>query len=473
MANQVCDLTSYVATGLINSTISFTFPDLNVSIKSNDFNGLLTSMARRRFRNNQRHEPTTTRSFQEYILNTPAPQTSRTELLRLVRGGEDTYLELKVKLSNSERIAQGIVALANTAGGLIVFGVDDKLRVEGADYPEQVQEELVRICREEVFPPLVPLIDCISFDNGRRVVALEIEGSRRPYRTRDGRYFLRIGAEKREATREELSMWLEEIRPLGYENVSVLAANENDIDEALLWSFARHFESDFETRITYDTKDFLKRDLLLAVGTAETLIPTIAALLLFGKNKRVAELVPRSEVSAARYSGENGSAQLVEKIELKGNLLTLYESVLKFIGLYVDLVDEKPIEKMHPSAAPIRPRLRYKPSVIKEAIANMLIHRDLALRDITTRVNIFDDHIEFTNPRRTNGFVPPASRAIRYGITQRLNPQIASMFTSDAYAGKALSGGLPALLRDAREFSRRRPEIYTSGDEFKLKIYGV
>ena len=41
--------------------------------------------------------------------------------------------------------------------------------------------------------------DVIAFDNGRRVVALEIEGKRRPYRTSDGRYYLRIGAEKRNA----------------------------------------------------------------------------------------------------------------------------------------------------------------------------------------------------------------------------------------------------------------------------------
>ena len=101
-------------------------------------------MARRRFRSNQRHEPTTERSFQEYILSTPAPQTSRTELLRLVRGGEDTFLELKVKLSNTEKIAQEIVALANTGGGVIVFGVNDQLRVEGVDDPEGVQEELVQ-----------------------------------------------------------------------------------------------------------------------------------------------------------------------------------------------------------------------------------------------------------------------------------------------------------------------------------------
>src|SRR5262249_51347124 len=159
----------------------------------------ITEMARRRFRSNQRHEPVTERSFQEYLYSSGAPQTSRTELMRMVRGGEDTYLELKVKLSNSERIAQGIVALANTGGGVIVVGVNDQLRVEGVDHPEEVQDELVRICREEIVPPLMPFIDRLAFDNGRRIVALDVQGKQRPYRTRDGKFFVRIGAEKREA----------------------------------------------------------------------------------------------------------------------------------------------------------------------------------------------------------------------------------------------------------------------------------
>ena len=72
-------------------------------------------MARRKFRHSQRFESQDERSFTEYLLNQPAQLTTRTELLRLIRGGEDTYLELKVKLSNSERIAQNIVAHANTA----------------------------------------------------------------------------------------------------------------------------------------------------------------------------------------------------------------------------------------------------------------------------------------------------------------------------------------------------------------------
>src|SRR5436309_15692149 len=181
-------------------------------------------MPRRRFRHTPRFESPEDHSFNEYLLNQPTQSTTRTELIRLIRGGEDTYLELKVKLSNSERIAQGIVALANTGGGVIVFGVNDQMRVEGIDHPEEVQDELVRICREEVVPTIIPFIDRIAFDNGRRIVALDVNGRRRPYRTRDGRFFIRIGADKRETTPEELSNLLDDSRPVSYESISVRGA---------------------------------------------------------------------------------------------------------------------------------------------------------------------------------------------------------------------------------------------------------
>src|SRR3712207_7803338 len=46
-------------------------------------------------------------------------------------------------------------------------------------------------------PPLIPKIDSIAFDSGKRVVAIDVDGKRRPYRTRDGRFYMRFGAEKR------------------------------------------------------------------------------------------------------------------------------------------------------------------------------------------------------------------------------------------------------------------------------------
>ena len=433
-------------------------------------------MARRRFRSNQRHEPTTERSFQEYILSTPAPQTSRTELLRLIRGGEDTFLELKVKLSNTEKIAQEIVALANTGGGVIVFGVNDQLRVEGVDDPERVQEDLVRICREEINPPLVPFIDRVALDNGRRIVALDIESKRRPYRTRDGRFYLRIGAEKREASREEISTLLDEARPLRYESVPALGATIADIDEAHLWTYLRAFEGgaiEESAVVDYPTSEVLERDLLLATSDGQEVVPTVAGLLLFGRDERVAELVPRAAVTATRFSGDSPQSPVVERVKIAGNLLSVYEAVNRFLTRYCDLRDTRPraVETGN-DESPVPARANYHRGVVTEAITNMLAHRDLALRDLPSRLHVYDHSLEFVNARRSAGFSPVAQKAIRYGMPQRLNPQLASVLTNAAYGLPLSLRGLPSLLREAKRFANRKAEIVAFNDEFRLRVYG-
>jgi ATP-dependent DNA helicase RecG len=433
-------------------------------------------MARRRFRSNQRHEPTTERSFQEYVLSTPAPQTSRTELLRLIRGGEDTFLELKVKLSNTEKIAQEIVALANTGGGVIVFGVNDQLRVEGVEDPERVQDDLVRICREEIQPPLVPFIDRIALDNGRRIVALDIESKKRPYRTRDGRFYLRIGAEKREASREEISALLDEARPIRYEDVPALGATMADIDEAHLWSYLREFEGGaFEeaTAVGYPTADVLERDLLLATNDGREIVPTVAGLLLFGSDDRVGELLPRASVTVTRFSGDSLQSTVIERVKISGNLLTVYESVTRFIRRYCDLSETRPKNISADEDSPVPARSSYDCGIVAEAIANMLAHRDLALRDLPSRVHVFDRSLEFVNSRRSAGFSPVAQKAIRYGMPERLNPRLAAVLASSAYGLKLSLRGLPQLLQASRRFSNRKAEIVSFNDEFRLKIYGA
>lgn len=437
-----------------------------------------TQMARKRFRSNQRHEPVTERSFQEYLYSTAAPQTSRTELMRLVRGGEDTYLELKVKLSNSERIAQEIAALANTDGGVIVFGVNDQMRVEGIEDGENVQDELVRICREEIMPSIIPFIDRIAFDNGRRIVALDVSGKRRPYRTRDGRFFVRIGSDKREASPEELASLLEESRPISYESLPALGASIADIDEAHLWSFIRGFEGgafDESSAKGYPTGEILERYLLLATNSGGELAPTFAGLLLFGRDESVTRLLPRASVIATRFGGDTSQAPIIERVELYGNLATVYEAALRFIGRYCDLWDARPTRPAANAGndAPVPARANYHRGAVSQGLANALMHRDLALRDVTTRLHVFDRAIEIVNPRRSAGFAPAALRAIRFGVAQRLNPQIAAIFSNPAYGLTRAAGGLPMLLREARSFSSRLPDIAAFNDEFRLRMHGI
>jgi len=183
--------------------------------------------------------------------------------------------------------------------------------------------------------------------------------------------------------------------------------------------------------------------------------------------------LPRSNVTITRFSGDNGNAQLIEKVEISGNLHTQYESILAFIKRYTDLLKERPKKRLTlVGDAIVRERSSYHFYSVSEAIINILVHRDLALRDVPTRISIYDNSIEFINPRRTAGVSPGVSCSIRYGITQRLNPQIAAIFTRREYGIHAPHGGLPMILRQSQRFSGKKPEIYTVNDEFKLKIYG-
>jgi predicted HTH transcriptional regulator len=205
-------------------------------------------------------------------------------------------------------------------------------------------------------------------------------------------------------------------------------------------------------------------------------VPTVAGLLLFGRDERVMELVPRSSIVAARFAGETTQAEVIERITLTGNLHTLYEAALRFVSRYADLWETRPrrnFSETNTTDAAVVARSNYHRGAVGEGVANAIIHRDLALRDIPTRLHIFDRSIEIINPRRTNGFAPLAQKAIRYGIPQRLNPQIAAIFSSPAYGLPLTAGGLPVLLRAARTFSGQRAELRAFNDEFRLRLYGI
>ena len=219
----------------------------------------------------------------------------------------------------------------------------------------------------------------------------------------------------------------------------------------------------------------MERDLLLATSSGHDVVPTVAGLLLFGHDERVAELLPRAAVLATRFSGESLQSPIVERVKLTGNLFTLHESLTRFITRYSDLREQraKSPAAPEPDQSPVPPRANYHRGAVLEALANMLAHRDLALRDLPSRVNIFDHSLEFVNSRRSAGFSTVAQKAIRYGVPQRLNPQLAALLTSDAYGLKLPLRGLPELLRQSKLFSGRRAEIVSFNDEFRLRVYGA
>ena len=398
----------------------------------------------------------------------------RVELLNLIRGGEDTYLEFKIRLVNADKVAAGIVALANAGGGAIVFGVNDHRRLEGLDDPEQVEEQLIDICRNQIKPPILPRIDKVSFDNAARILVLQVDDRRAPHRTADDRYFIRIGSTKREADPDEIAALFAQSRAASLEDMPVLKAGIEDIDEALVWSYVRDLEGEaFREPAGFPTAAVM-RDLRLAVAYGSDIVPTLAGFLLFGRSAAFEKAVPQSQLVLTRFSGMDLSAPVVERAELFGNLTSLFDRSLSFIKLYADLWETRPSRSAAQSLispqTPVRARANYSRDVVMEALTNLLVHRDYSTAGSPSRVLVFDDRLEFINASRNRELT---RRSVEYGVTSRPHPRLHHAFTSAEYGIEPARRGIPALRRAHHAFTRREARISMLNDEFRLELSGI
>lgn len=431
----------------------------------------LTMAHGRKFRSTRRIPDSERSLFEQRITGRYTRTLDRTDLLNLIRGGEDTHLEFKIRLVNTEKVVGEIVALANAGGGAIIFGVSDQRRVEGLDDPEQVEEQLIDICRNQIKPPVFPRIDKVSYDNGTRIVVLQVDDRRAPHRTPDHRYFLRIGSTKREADGAEIAALFARSRVASFEDMPLVAAGVEDFDEGLVWSFVRDLEGEaYREPANFPTAAEL-RDLHLATDHGATVAPTLAGFLLFGQSSVVEQVVPQGQIALTRFSGTNTESPVVERVEVSGNLTRLFDGALGFLKRYVDLWDSRPprTQSNNGGAEPVRARSNYPRSSVVEALTNLIVHRDYSIAASPARAFVFDDRVEFINPSRTAG----TRKSVEYGAMLPPNPRIHRVFTSAAYGIERAGRGIPALRREHRAFTRREPRISLLGDEFRLELYGV
>ncbi|MBI4853582.1 MAG: putative DNA binding domain-containing protein [Acidobacteria bacterium] len=417
-----------------------------------------------------RNKPGSERSFYEKLFNEDYPRLEHLDLLNLIRGGEDSYLELKVRLTNNEKIISEIVALANSGGGAIIFGVNDNRYIEGLDDPEEVEDELKQICRTQITPPVWPYIDKVAFDNGKRIIVLDIDERRAPHYAFDHRYYVREGSSIHEANAEEVTKLFTRLKPNSYESIPLFNTTIENIDEAFVWSYIRELQGElFNKNGNYPTGQVLK-DMQLGMDYADNIIPTVAGMLLFGNTNQIGKLFSRSSIELKRISGDSLTSPIVEKALFNGNLATLFERAQNFIGRYVDLWDSINIRKTKPATEPVAARANYNKPVIVEALTNALVHRDYCVREQPIKINIYDNRIEIINPCISKMLSRKGLEA--YGAVFTNNPKLKAVFKSSAYGLKTVLGGIPGLRQLAYRSSGREPKINIIQEEFRIEVFG-
>ena len=100
----------------------------------------------------------------------------------LLRSSEGKTLEFKRDISSPKGVMKTLVAFANTAGGILLIGVEDKTRnVLGVTDPLSLEERLASLISDSISPHLVPEIEVLPW-RSETLVAVQVHpsGDRHP-----------------------------------------------------------------------------------------------------------------------------------------------------------------------------------------------------------------------------------------------------------------------------------------------------
>ena len=202
-------------------------------------------------------------------------------LIQLLSRPEGKTLEFKRDLSSTENVLKTIVAFANTSGGILMLGVEDKTKkVTGVPNSLTEEERLANLIADNIAPRLVPSIEIMPWRK-TQVLAVEVypSASRPHCLTRLGLekgVFVRVGSTNRQADQ----VLLEEMRR--YSRVTSF----DEQPEPELYSEAIDFRAASE--YFKPIRKLSRRDLqTLKIETAHQgrTVPTVGGMILFGVNR--------------------------------------------------------------------------------------------------------------------------------------------------------------------------------------------
>jgi predicted HTH transcriptional regulator len=130
------------------------------------------------------------------------------ELKNLVRQGEGTSLEFKLKANHPEKIIREIVAFANTKGGKLLVGVGDDKTIPGLKFVDEEEYMLVRAIERNCFPPINYDLERIAITDERDVLVFNIPKSQeKPHYVQleneeNGKAYVRVQDRSVQASRE-------------------------------------------------------------------------------------------------------------------------------------------------------------------------------------------------------------------------------------------------------------------------------
>ncbi len=300
-----------------------------------------------------------------------------------------------------EKLAETLVAFANSDGGTIVLGYNEQGKPVSRIDPEDIEGAL-RQAALMTSPPVRASLEPSGSADGPAFL-IRVPRAIDLHSLADGRVFVRVGAENRALAGDEIRNLATSKATGDYEVETVAGATLADFDDELVAEYIAKREGRTRRKSDIDPPTAANATSLLRdIGALDhTGAPTIAGILLFAKNPQA--FLPHSGVVFVKFPGveprgEQGRVGYGRREEINGPLARVIERSWQIIfeemrvGAIVKGLEREEV-------------LEYPEFAVREALVNAVCHRDYRLRGRRIEVRKYADRMEIISPGGLAGFI--------------------------------------------------------------------
>ena len=374
--------------------------------------------------------------------------------------GESKNVEYKLTLPDkSEKYIKTIVAFANSQGGKLIIGVDDKThQVVGVDDDNlfRLMDGIANAVSDSCVPQIIPDIEPQTID-GKTVIVVTVEvGKNRPYylksKGKENGTYIRVAGTSRQAypeTIKELEMegarisW-DELTCVGYPVI------EEDIDK-LCGDIER-----FREKTGMEAKKVKKEQLInwkiLKQSEGQLLATNAYALL-------TSDYFPFAKTQCAVFKGTDRTVFL-DKREFDGPVYEQIEKAVDFVlrNIRLGATIEGLVRKE---------KYELPPEAIREMIINAHCHRNF-LYESCIQVAVYDDRLEVTSPGGLyNGLT---YEELMSGHSRIRNKGIANVFSQMGLV-ESWGSGIRRILDAAKDYDLAEPVFQEFDNMFRVELF--
>jgi ATP-dependent DNA helicase RecG len=370
---------------------------------------------------------------------------TKDELMERLSRYEWTDVEFKQARTAVPRNAyETVSAFANTAGGWLVFGVQDNagsFEIVGVVEVDRVQNDFLTTLRSGKLNRVLAVTEDAIEHDGSTLLVFHVPESARQEKPvyLDGdirRTFVRRGATDQRCTPEEIERFLRDASDERYDGQAI-----EDLDpeafyqpDSVGWYRRAFNERNPGRHETLSDVEFLN-EWGFIVERGDDLIPTRAGVLLFGQERYVRQVLPRPVVDLQfldlDFAAWSAERRWVDRVVVEDNLVQAWLALLERYSRHA----ERPFGV---DATTLR-RDDDPPDYIsfREAAINLLIHQDYGDHGRTPIIQFFRDRTLFWNPgdafASTDELLDPTAKEVR-------NPAIVAGFRRIGLSEQAGTG---------------------------------